>query len=215
MGLELGAGERARSARPTAALPTDRAASVAWNSGTAGRALPGMRHRLAASLAIVMGLLAGCGGGVDVAAGAEAGKEKAEMKVKYSKSGYDITPLSEERSPELAAKLDPEAYRITQKAGTEPAFCGNLLDNQKDGDLHLRRLRPAALLERAQVPLGDRLAELLPRVRPGARHPQARTGALAWCAPRSTAPAAAPTSATSSTTARSRPASGTASTPPR
>ena len=33
----------------------------------------------------------------------------------------------------LAAKLTPEEYRITQKAGTEPAFCGNLLDNHKDG----------------------------------------------------------------------------------
>ncbi|MEY5061639.1 MAG: Peptide methionine sulfoxide reductase MsrA 2 [Planctomycetota bacterium] len=52
---------------------------------------------------------------------------------KYSRSGYDITPLSRERVAELAKKLDPEAYRITQKAGTEPAFCGTLLDNKKDG----------------------------------------------------------------------------------
>jgi peptide methionine sulfoxide reductase msrA/msrB len=34
---------------------------------------------------------------------------------------------------ELAEKLDPETFRITQKAGTEPAFCGNLLDNKKEG----------------------------------------------------------------------------------
>ncbi|MCB9858264.1 MAG: bifunctional methionine sulfoxide reductase B/A protein [Phycisphaerales bacterium] len=52
---------------------------------------------------------------------------------RYSKSGYDITPLSKERVEELAKKLDPEAYNITQKAGTEPAFCGNLLDNKKEG----------------------------------------------------------------------------------
>lgn len=52
---------------------------------------------------------------------------------KYSRSGYDITPLSRERVAELAKKLDPEAYRVTQKAGTEPAFCGTLLDNKKDG----------------------------------------------------------------------------------
>ena len=51
----------------------------------------------------------------------------------YSKSGYDITPYSRERVAQLAAKLSPEAYRITQKAGTEPAFCGNLVDNHKDG----------------------------------------------------------------------------------
>ncbi|HPS79334.1 MAG TPA: peptide-methionine (R)-S-oxide reductase MsrB, partial [Thermoanaerobaculaceae bacterium] len=55
------------------------------------------------------------------------------MKPTYSKSGYDVTPLSRERVAELAAKLDPEAYRVTQKAGTEPPFCGNLLDNHKDG----------------------------------------------------------------------------------
>ena len=52
---------------------------------------------------------------------------------RYSKSGYDITPLSRARVEELASKLDAETYRITQKAGTEPAFCGNLLDNKKDG----------------------------------------------------------------------------------
>jgi peptide methionine sulfoxide reductase msrA/msrB len=55
------------------------------------------------------------------------------MKPRYSKSGYDITPLSPERVAELAAKLDSEAYRVTQKAGTEAAFCGNLLDNKKEG----------------------------------------------------------------------------------
>jgi peptide methionine sulfoxide reductase msrA/msrB len=52
---------------------------------------------------------------------------------KYSKSGYDITPLSRERVEELAQKLTPEQYRITQKAGTEQAFCGTLLDNKKVG----------------------------------------------------------------------------------
>lgn len=52
---------------------------------------------------------------------------------KYSQSRYDITPLSRERVAELASKLDPEAYRVTQKAGTEPPFCGTLLDNKKDG----------------------------------------------------------------------------------
>jgi peptide methionine sulfoxide reductase msrA/msrB len=51
----------------------------------------------------------------------------------YSRSGYDITPLPRPQVEELAKKLDPEAYRITQKAGTEPAFCGTLLDNKKEG----------------------------------------------------------------------------------
>lgn len=55
------------------------------------------------------------------------------MQPKYSKSGYDIAPLGPEQVKALAAKLDPEAYRVTQKAGTEPPFCGNLLDNHKEG----------------------------------------------------------------------------------
>lgn len=52
---------------------------------------------------------------------------------RYSKSGYDVTPLGTDQVAELAGKLDPEAYRVTQKSGTEPAFCGNLLDNRKPG----------------------------------------------------------------------------------
>ncbi|MBL9141258.1 MAG: peptide-methionine (R)-S-oxide reductase MsrB, partial [Phycisphaerae bacterium] len=50
-----------------------------------------------------------------------------------SAAGYDVTPLDKARVKELAAKLDPEAYRVTQNSGTEPAFCGNLLDNKKAG----------------------------------------------------------------------------------
>jgi peptide methionine sulfoxide reductase msrA/msrB len=57
----------------------------------------------------------------------------AAMTPKYSKSGYDITPLPAAEVASLAAKLSPEAYKVTQNAGTEPAFCGNLLDNHKDG----------------------------------------------------------------------------------
>jgi peptide methionine sulfoxide reductase msrA/msrB len=56
-----------------------------------------------------------------------------DTKLHYSKSGYDITPLPRAQVEKLAGKLDPEAYRVTQKAGTEAAFCGNLLDNKKEG----------------------------------------------------------------------------------
>lgn len=56
-----------------------------------------------------------------------------QMQRRYSASGYDITPLSREEVRQLTAKLDPETYRITQKSGTEPAFCGTLLDNKQDG----------------------------------------------------------------------------------
>ncbi len=64
---------------------------------------------------------------------AEHGKKGQAMKFRQSKSGYDITPLSCEAVEELASKLDPEAYHITQGADTERAFCGGLLENKKDG----------------------------------------------------------------------------------
>jgi peptide methionine sulfoxide reductase msrA/msrB len=55
------------------------------------------------------------------------------MNPRYSRSGYDITPLPRNRVAELAEKLTPEQYRVTQRSGTEPAFCGNLTDNKTDG----------------------------------------------------------------------------------
>ncbi len=51
----------------------------------------------------------------------------------YSRSGYNITHLSEDRINELAGKLTEEERKIILKKGTEPAFCGNLLDNKLDG----------------------------------------------------------------------------------
>jgi len=51
----------------------------------------------------------------------------------YSKSGYDITRLSEARVAELAKDLTPQERHILLDAGTEPAFCGQLLDNQEPG----------------------------------------------------------------------------------
>ncbi len=61
------------------------------------------------------------------------GGAMGQGKPTYSKSGYDVTPLSRKQVAELAGKLDKEAYRITQKAGTEQPFCGTLLDNKKEG----------------------------------------------------------------------------------
>lgn len=64
---------------------------------------------------------------------ADKESQKETMKTRISKSGYDITPLPREKVTELAKKLDPEAYRITQSADTERPFCGTLLDNKKEG----------------------------------------------------------------------------------
>lgn len=91
---------------------------------------------LAAGLALAAGFAA-CGPSSSLAgppAGKQTKTEKVEtMKTVLSKSGHDITPLSREEVARLAKKLDPEAFRVTQKAGTEAPFCGNLLDNKKEG----------------------------------------------------------------------------------
>lgn len=67
---------------------------------------------------------------------AESGQAKithADGQAHYSVAGYDVTPLARDKVELLASKLDEETYRITQKAGTEPAFCGTLLDNKMQG----------------------------------------------------------------------------------
>ncbi len=51
----------------------------------------------------------------------------------YSKSGYDLTPLTKAQIAKALESLTPEQVRVTQHAGTEPAFCGNLVDNELDG----------------------------------------------------------------------------------
>lgn len=51
----------------------------------------------------------------------------------YSRSGYNVTPLTQEELKPLLENLSEETIRITQKAGTEQPFCGTLLDNKKDG----------------------------------------------------------------------------------
>ncbi len=65
--------------------------------------------------------------------GREPTGQTGVANIRVSPSGYDITPLPPERVAALAATLDPEAYRVTQHAGTEPAFCGNLVDNHREG----------------------------------------------------------------------------------
>lgn len=101
---------------------------------------PGERRRgwwVAAAVA----LAAAAAGPVAILAGVQPGKGPQEKVgamakqdgVRYSKSGHDITPLPSARVEELAKKLSPEEARIVLKKGTEPAFCGNLLDNKKEG----------------------------------------------------------------------------------
>lgn len=53
--------------------------------------------------------------------------------VTRSASGYEITPLSAPERERLAAKLTPEERRVMIDHGTEPPFCGGLLDHEGDG----------------------------------------------------------------------------------
>jgi len=63
---------------------------------------------------------------------------EAQAQKQQSESGYDITPLSQEAVNRLAQDLNDEERRILLNHGTEPAFCGTLLDNKQDGSYACR-----------------------------------------------------------------------------
>src|SRR5256885_4375612 len=50
-----------------------------------------------------------------------------------SESGYDVTAIDQETINRLAQDLNEEEYRILLDHGTEPPFCGTLLDNKMAG----------------------------------------------------------------------------------
>jgi len=62
-----------------------------------------------------------------------ASTDSGEQARRLSSSGYDLTPPSEEEKQALLADLTDEQIRITQRSGTEPAFCGGLLENKEEG----------------------------------------------------------------------------------
>jgi peptide-methionine (R)-S-oxide reductase len=54
-------------------------------------------------------------------------------KPTISAAGYDVTPLSREEVERLAKPLSGEERRVLLNQGTEPPFCGTLLDNKREG----------------------------------------------------------------------------------
>lgn len=79
---------------------------------------------------------------------------QSESGPRYSKSGYDITPLSPQRVAELARTLTEEQARIILRRGTEPAFCGDLVDNKKDGTYLCRLCRLPLFVSEAKFDSG-------------------------------------------------------------
>jgi methionine-R-sulfoxide reductase len=51
-------------------------------------------------------------------------------------TGPVTVPKVEKGDAEWRKQLTPEQYRIARGAGTEPAFCGTLLDNHREGIYH-------------------------------------------------------------------------------
>lgn len=53
--------------------------------------------------------------------------------MKQSSSGYDLTPLSAAERNALAQSLSQEERYVILNQGTEPPFCGTLLNNKESG----------------------------------------------------------------------------------
>ncbi len=62
--------------------------------------------------------------------GADVATHDADSNVqrKVSKSGYDITPLTQAQRDELAAKVDANTRHIALESGTERAFTGKTVN---------------------------------------------------------------------------------------
>ena len=56
----------------------------------------------------------------------------------HSASGHDLTPPGPEERAALAAGLSEEERRVILNQGTEPPFCGGLLNNKEVGVYHCR-----------------------------------------------------------------------------
>ncbi|MCK4873524.1 MAG: bifunctional methionine sulfoxide reductase B/A protein [Phycisphaerales bacterium] len=53
--------------------------------------------------------------------------------LRYSRSGHDVTRLTDEQVAALAESLTGEEAAVILRKGTEAAFCGNLVDSKRQG----------------------------------------------------------------------------------
>jgi methionine-R-sulfoxide reductase len=66
------------------------------------------------------------------------GSKEAAMQVKvFNRQGQLVGPVESARvvrtDAEWRSRLTPQQYRIARGKGTEPSFCGTLLDNKRTG----------------------------------------------------------------------------------
>ena len=76
-----------------------------------------------------------------------------------SKSGYKLDPLSAAEIGRLAKKLSAEERRVLLDHGTEPPFCGGLLDNKQAGVYGCRLCGLPLFRSTRQVRIRHRMAE--------------------------------------------------------
>ena len=102
------------------------AASVLWPAVETGAALDGAARAESTSPKADSNWL-------ELAEEVRAHMDLSQDRPKQSASGYDLTPWTAEQIAERAKALTPEQRRITLERGTEPRFCGGLLDNKEEG----------------------------------------------------------------------------------
>ena len=84
---------------------------------------------------------------------------------KHDETEFEVTRTDQE----WQAQLSPDRYAVLRRAGTEPAWSGELLHVDGARRVPLRRLRRRAVRHRRQVRVGHGLAELRPGPRRGNR----------------------------------------------
>lgn len=97
-----------------------------------------VRNTLLALIGVTIPLVLYTTASTAVANGPSEKTTMNDTTTKYSTSGHNLTPLSDEQIQTLAKDLTDEERKVILNEGTEAPFCGNLLDNKKDGVYHCR-----------------------------------------------------------------------------